>query len=648
MFLAAGRSFVSHSRRVCRQAATKTSWPSPWTPKCSQFPHSSYPTRGISGISTHIRTHTCGQLREEHVGQKVSLCGWLQLKRELGPFVFVPLRDGYGVTQVVISKEVDSFADLKKTLDSTPVESVLKIDGVVRRRPDGQDNKKMPTGSIEVLVTGIEVLNDCTDLPFPIRDEISAGTDDTEHKMRYRYLMLRRNNLQRNIRLRSELAKVARDCLHDQGFVEVETPTLFRRTPEGAREFLVPTRNPGHFYALPQSPQQYKQMLMVGAIDRYFQFARCYRDEDLRADRQPEFTQLDLEMSWVSKDDIQRVIEDVCVRMWATAGFQIPSPFPVMSYEHAMSKYGIDKPDVRFDMLIEDMTAICKNTQVPHLRAAANADNGFVGAITMKQYGSLFSRKDIDSLQTVLQPYGYKGATWIQLANGNFRSSVSKTLDENTKSAIRDTLSLADGDLVLLLEGQRNKTLDALGKLRLHCASAVEAKGVPLRDPKRFEFLWVVDFPLFSPTEDGSQQLVSTHHPFTAPVPEDEEILFTHPEKVRGQHYDLVVNGWELGGGSIRVHSRTKQERIFRDILKVTGGQFDHLLNALGHGCPPHGGIALGFDRLMAIIVGASSLREVIAFPKTFSGKEVMTGSPSTISDNELSEYGLALVGGKK
>uniref|UniRef100_A0A674MUH3 Aspartyl-tRNA synthetase 2, mitochondrial n=1 Tax=Takifugu rubripes TaxID=31033 RepID=A0A674MUH3_TAKRU len=477
--------------------------------------------------------HSCGELRSDHVGEKVTLCGWVQyLRQEL----FVILRDFSGMTQVVIPQK-ESAWHLKSTLCDLTVESVIKVTGTVRCRPEGQENKLMPTGEIEILAESVEVYNLCQKLPFEIKDFVKKSE---ALRMQYRYLDLRSSQMQRNLRLRSQVVMKMREFLCNMhGFVDIETPTLFKRTPGGAKEFVVPSREPGRFYCLPQSPQQFKQLLMVAGIDRYFQIARCYRDEGSKPDRQPEFTQVDIEMSFVEQTGIMSLVEGLLQHSWPAELGPIHLPFNTMTFEEAMRDYGVDKPDTRFAMKLIDLSDIFMSTDVPFLRSALSQPGGYVQAICVPS--GLRRRKFED---------------------------------------IQDFMSL------------RQRTL--LGHLRLQSAELLECCGVSVRDPSVFHFLWVVDFPLFLTSEHEPENLESAHHPFTAPLPEDTHLLYTEPQKVRGQHYDLVLNGCEVGGGSIRIHKASEQRYVLKNILKEDPTLLTHLLEALDSGAPPHGGIALG------------------------------------------------------
>uniref|UniRef100_A0A8D2Q2P6 Aspartyl-tRNA synthetase 2, mitochondrial n=1 Tax=Zosterops lateralis melanops TaxID=1220523 RepID=A0A8D2Q2P6_ZOSLA len=529
------------------------------------------------------RTNTCGELRSAHVGQKVTLYGWVQYQRQ---GLFLVLRDFQGLTQVIIPQD-EAHSHLKELLSSAPLESVVRVTGTVSPRPLGQENPKMPTGDIEVKAETAEILNSCKKLPFEIKDFIKKSE---ALRMQYRYLDLRSPRLQSALRLRSRLVMSMRQYLCNlHGFVDVETPTLFKRTPGGAKEFLVPSREPGKFYSLPQSPQQFKQLLMVGGLDRYFQVARCYRDEGSRPDRQPEFTQIDIEMSFVDQAGIQRLVEGLLQHSWPEERGSIMTPFPSMTYEEALAEYGTDKPDTRFGMKIVDISDVLRGSGVHFVQNALSYPHGSIRAICIPQGVKYLTNKDLESLK------------------------------ESAKSEFNQCC--------------------ALGALRLLSANLLEAAGLALRDPTAFHFLWVVDFPLFLPKAENPTELESAHHPFTAPHPSDASLLYSDPTKVRSQHYDLVLNGNEVGGGSIRIHNAEQQRFVLEKVLKEDSEVLSHLIEALELGAPPHGGIALGLDRLISLIVDAPSIRDVIAFPKSFRGRDLMGNAPDYVTPEELEPY---------
>uniref|UniRef100_A0A8C9TJR6 Aspartyl-tRNA synthetase 2, mitochondrial n=1 Tax=Scleropages formosus TaxID=113540 RepID=A0A8C9TJR6_SCLFO len=548
--------------------------------------------------SFSVRSHTCGELRSTHVGEVVTLCGWIQYQRYI------------------------EIAKLKEFCD-VPVESVVKVMGKVRRRPAGQENMNMPTGEIEVCAETVEVLNVCQKLPFEIKDFVKK----TESlRMQYRYLDLRSSQMQYNLRLRSRLVMKMRDYLcNKHGFVDVETPTLFKRTPGGAKEFLVPSRDPGRFYSLPQSPQQFKQLLMVAGIDRYFQIARCYRDESSKPDRQPEFTQVDIEMSFVDQAGIQALIEGLVQHMWPDEKGSVSTPFPSMTYEEAMRDFGVDKPDTRFGMKV----SVCQTFfSTSHRLSVWRKPTAAVIYFHTQKF-LLLEDGLFDCILSCSVDFQQEVSVVVVKTDGTWKSPLGKM----------EFLPLADEYAADVHKALSFRQRPLLGKLRLYCAELLEEKGVALRDPTAFHFLWVVDFPLFLPKKEEPGELESAHHPFTAPHPEDADRLFSEPHKVRSQHFDLVLNGCEIGGGSVRIHNASVQKFVLEKVLKEDSSLLSHLLEALASGAPPHGGIALGLDRLLSIIVGASSIRDVIAFPKSFRGHDLMSGAPSFVSKEELRPY---------
>ncbi|XP_040262673.1 aspartate--tRNA ligase, mitochondrial [Bufo bufo] len=595
----------------------------------------SHQTPRTSDLSSFaFRSHTCGQLRLADVGQEVTLCGWLQYHRH---DMFLVLRDFHGLIQVVLPADEDG-SQLKEMMNAVSLESVLLVKGTVIPRPPGQENSKMATGDVEVQAKEVHVLNTCRNLPFEIKDSVKKSES---LRMQYRYLDIRSAQLQYNLRLRSRMVMKMREYLCNQhGFVDVETPTLFKRTPGGAKEFLVPTQEPGKFYSLPQSPQQFKQLLMVGGLDRYFQVARCYRDEGSRPDRQPEFTQVDIEMSFVDQLGIQRLVEGLLRYSWPEEKGTLPDPFPTMTYAEAMSSYGVDKPDTRFQMKIMDVTAQMRTLSLGFVQEALSKSHGCVKAIRVPEGAIYLKGRALDSiLQLIRNQYNQDIMAVIVRADGSWKSPLGKNLSEELQKALAGTTGAKAEDLLLLAAGPHDTACTALGKLRLELASKLEECGVPLCDPNTFHFLWVVDFPLFLPKEENLKELESAHHPFTAPHPDDMELLYTDPTKVRSQHYDLVLNGNEVGGGSIRIHNSELQRLVLQDVLKEDVNLLSHLLEALESGAPPHGGIALGLDRLISIIVRAKSIRDVIAFPKSFRGHDLMSNSPDAVSAEDLQSY---------
>jgi aspartyl-tRNA synthetase len=576
------------------------------------------------------RTHHCSELRAVHVGQKVCLTGWVHVYRDHGGIVFIDLRDREGVTQVVFDPQHNkSSTDLAHELRS---EYVVAVEGAVRKRPAGTENPKLPTGEIEVLAHTLEILNPSDTPPFQL-DETGSAQAGEDLRLQYRYLDLRRPAMARNLKLRHRVAKATRDYFDANGFLEVETPILFKSTPEGAREYLVPSRvNPGKFYALPQSPQQFKQMLMVAGVERYFQIAKCFRDEDLRADRQPEFTQIDLEMSFITREDMYAMIEGLLAAVWKAArNEKIPMPFPRMQFIEAMERFGSDKPDTRFGIELVDFTVDFKQSQFKVFRGAVDS-GGVVKAINAKGLASA-TQGQINALTETAKGFGAKGLAFIKVEGGQWKSPIVKFFSDAEKAALTGKLKIEEGDLILFGADKREIVWEVLGRLRLIVADILKIQR------EGWNFLWVVDFPLITFNPEVNRH-VATHHPFTAPVTEDIPLLDTEPTKVRGQHYDIVLNGVELGGGSIRIHQPELQKKIFEQVLQippeVAQSRFGYMLTAFRYGAPPHGGIALGFDRLCAILCGSSNIRDVIAFPKTAKAVDLMTNSPSEVDPKQL------------
>uniref|UniRef100_A0A8C3L5Q0 Aspartyl-tRNA synthetase 2, mitochondrial n=1 Tax=Chrysolophus pictus TaxID=9089 RepID=A0A8C3L5Q0_CHRPC len=575
------------------------------------------------------RTNTCGELRAAHIGQEVTLCGWIQYQRQ---GLFLVLRDFQGLTQIIIPQD-EAHSHVRKLLSNAPVESVVRVTGIVSSRPPGQENLKMPTGDIEVKVETAEVLNFCKKLPFEIKDFIKKSE---ALRMQYRYLDLRSSQLQHNLRLRSQVVMRMREYLcNHHGFVDVETPTLFKRTPGGAKEFLVPSREVGKFYSLPQSPQQFKQLLMIGGLDRYFQVARCYRDEGSRPDRQPEFTQIDIEMSFVDQAGIQRLIEGLLQYSWPEERGPITTPFPSMTYEEALADYGTDKPDTRFGMKIMDISDTLRRLDIGFVQNVLSYPHSTAKAICIPRGVRYLKNKDLESLKAAAKSQFNQ----VRQPDGSLKSLLTKFLSEEQQSELIQALNMQVDDVVLLAAGDHKRVCSALGSLRLESADLLEAAGMVLRDPAALHFLWVVDFPLFLPKEENPSELESAHHPFTAPHPSDTNLLYSDPTKVRSQHYDLVLNGSEIGGGSIRIHNAEQQRFVLEKVLKEDSEVLSHLLEALEFGAPPHGGIALGLDRLISLIVGSPSIRDVIAFPKSFRGRDLMGNAPDYVTPEELEPY---------
>ena len=579
-----------------------------------------------------LRTHTCGELNINNTGLKVTLAGWVQKSRDLGGMTFIDLRDRYGITQLVFNMETD--ADLCEKARKLGREFVIKVTGEVAERSN--KNPKMPTGDIEIIVSEFEILNESKTPPFTIEDNTDGGD---ELRMRYRYLDLRRNPVKRNLALRHKISIETRKYLDGEQFFEIETPFLIKSTPEGARDFVVPSRmHTGQFYALPQSPQTFKQLLMVAGYDRYFQLVRCFRDEDLRADRQPEFTQIDCEMSFVTQEDILNTFEGLAKHLFKSVkGIDIEE-FPRLSYDDAMKYYGSDKPDIRFDMKFVELNDLAKGKGFVVFDSAELV----VGINAVGCAG--YSRKQLDKLtEFVKKPQiGAKGLVYVKYnEDGTFKSSVDKFFDAEALKGWAGKFGAKPGDLMLILAGEKEKTRKALNELRLEMGNRLG-----LRDSNVFKPLWVVDFPLLEWDED-SGRWHAMHHPFTSPKPEDIELMESDPGKVRANAYDMVINGVEIGGGSIRIHDKELQQRMFR-LLGFTEeeaqNQFGFLMNAFEYGAPPHGGIALGFDRLVALFGGSDSIRDYIAFPKNNAGRDVMIDSPSGISEEQLKELNLRIV----
>ena len=596
------------------------------------------------------RTHHCNELRPAHIGRTVTLSGWVHSRRDLGGLIFIDIRDREGRTQTVFDPS-DLPKEMFERAAALRSECVVAIIGKVRQRPPGTTNLKIATGEIEVAATDLQVLNMAEVLPFPVDDPEAASKVNEEPRLQYRYLDLRRPEMARNIRLRSKVAMATRAFMEEQGFLEVETPILFKSTPEGAREFLVPNRrDPGTFYALPQSPQQFKQILMVGGVERYYQLARCFRDEDQRADRQLEFTQIDIEMSFIERDDIYLLIEGLLRRVWKAAlGVDIVTPFTKMSFAEAIDRYGTDKPDARFGMELADFTGEFR-TSAFKVFSGAVASGGVVKALNAKGLAGA-TQGQIETMAEHAKSSGAKGLAYIKVENGEWKSPIVKFFSAPEKEALKQKLAIEEGDLILFAADQWLNACEILGKIRLYCADVLKTQGKLTIDPHRFDFLWVVDFPLLS-FDKEQNRWYSSHHPFTAPVAEDIALLKTDPKKVRGQHYDIVVNGSELGGGSIRIHQPDLQKTIFEELLQIpsdmVAARFGYMLEAFRFGAPPHGGIALGFDRLIAILCGTPSIRDVIAFPKTAKGTDLTTESPAPVEPKQLRDLHLELKVPKK
>jgi len=579
------------------------------------------------------RTHSCGALRGANVGEEVVLYGWVSTRRDHGGVMFVDLRDREGLTQIVFNPEInDKIHELAKVLRS---EYVLGVKGRVERRPAGMENPKLPTGEVEIKVSEFELFNSAKTPPFPIEDDIDANEDI---RLKYRYLDLRRPKMQKHLIVRHKVMQATRKYLDGQGFLEIETPMLAKSTPEGARDYLVPSRvYPGKFFALPQSPQLFKQLLMVSGFERYMQITKCFRDEDLRADRQPEFTQIDLEMSFVSREDVISIMEGLMKEVWkAGVGIDLKAPFPQISYQEAMDRYGLDAPDTRFGLELQEITEVFKNTQ---FKVFANvlSKGGIIKAIKIEK-GAELSRSEIDEMEKQTAIYGAKGMAWIKVLPGEWQSPIVKFFSDEEKKALEAKLSMKEGDLVVFCADKPKVVNDALGNLR-------EFLGAKLKliDPSQLNFVWVVDFPMFD-YDDADKRYVAVHHPFTSAKPEDLPLLEMEPLKAKANAYDLVLNGNEIGGGSIRIHSMEVQKKVF-ELLGIgeeeAREKFGFLLDALDFGAPPHGGIAFGLDRLTMLLTGTDSIRDVIAFPKTQKAVCPMTEAPSEVAMKQLLELGI-------
>lgn len=584
------------------------------------------------------RTHTCGELRASHEGETVTLSGWVHRRRDHGELIFMDLRDRYGLTQVVfdpsVNKEAHAIANQARP------EYVLKLTGTVRKRPAGQENKDFASGEIEVSIQEASVLNKAKTPPFEIDQEKDVNE---EVRLKYRYLDLRRDRMKKNIVFRHQFIKRLRDLMDQNGFVEVETPMLMKGTPEGSREFIVPARlYPGTFYVLPQSPQQLKQMLMVAGMDKYFQIARCFRDEDSRGDRQPEFTQMDLEMSFVEENDVMDLNEAVLTQLLKELVPEkkiLSTPFPRLTWHEAMSRFGTDKPDMRFGMEIKDVSDLVKDSEFQVFRQAIQ-NHGVVKALRVEK-GAEFSRKEIDDFTEIAKVYGAKGLAYITLEEEGLKGPILKFFKEEELKAIVERTQAQKGDIIFFAADEFNIACNALGYVRLACGDRFQ-----LRDPNLLALLWVVDFPLFEYSEE-EKRLVSAHHPFTAPKEDQVALLETDPKNVLAKAYDIAMNGSEIGGGSIRIHSPEVQEKIFKTLgisdVEIQR-RFGHILEAFQYGAPPHGGIAWGLDRILMLLRDEPNIREVIAFPKDSRAKDHLTGAPSALPEGSVREMHIKVI----
>ncbi|XP_049282569.1 aspartate--tRNA ligase, mitochondrial [Anopheles funestus] len=618
----------------------KTSTTSNQLKELKTHSHQRSPTYSGPSINQFTtRSHNCGELRITHVGQEVTLCGWLEFSRMNK---FFTLRDGYGTVQSIVPEDMCN----KYKLDDLAFESILRVTGTVQPRPSGQANRAIPTGEIEIHVSGLEVLNEAKKrLPIHVKDHNRAKEN---LRLEHRYIDLRNRDLQHNLRVRSQVIMKMRECMiNDYGFVEVETPTLFRRTPGGAQEFVVPSRKPGHFYSLVQSPQQFKQMLMVGAIDRYFQIARCYRDESTRPDRQPEFTQLDIELSFTDREKVIELIENVLMKSWPYSDNPIRGSFPRITLAEAMERFGSDKPDTRFGYELENFTKLL-GTQLTPPAGVRQQDFRAYGILIRAKEANQLSSGLKKSLEEIAKKSNFCKFTQSKITPDWSAGPIARLLGKESAEALCDQLSLRSGDLLLLGWGKRTYVQNMMGRIRLAGYEALE-KGdlVPTRQSHAHNFLWVVDFPMFSENEETGQ-IESTHHPFTAPHPEDAAALNEDFDdniyNIRSLAYDLVWNGVEIGGGSIRIHNSQLQRMVLKDVLKIEHDHLHHLLDALESGAPPHGGFAIGLDRYVALLCNAASIREVIAFPKSLDGKDPLSKAPVPISDEEKRMYHIRVV----
>jgi len=582
------------------------------------------------------RTTYCGLVTEEYIGQEIVLKGWVQKRRDLGGLIFIDLRDREGIVQIIFNPDFSKEAlEVAETLRS---EFVIEVRGQVTARDEAVINPKIKTGKVEVQATEINIINKAVTPPFQIESEIDVAEDV---RLKYRYLDLRRAPLAETFRMRHQITRAVRNYLDESGFYEVETPVLTKSTPEGARDYLVPSRvHDGEFYALPQSPQIFKQLLMIGGFDKYYQIVKCFRDEDLRADRQPEFTQIDVEMSFVDQEDVIAMNEGMMARiMKDVKGIDVQLPFPRMTYEEAMRDYGIDKPDTRFDMKLKTLNDLAGHMDFKVFKETVE-NGGAVKALVVKEAADKYSRKDIDALQDFAKIYGAKGLAWVKVTAEGLNGPIAKFFDEATTAELLDATQAAAGDLVLFVADKLDVVNATLASLRNKLG-----KELGLIDDNQFNFLWVTDWPLFEYDEEAGRYFAA-HHPFTAPKKEHVDMLLTDKDKVQANAYDIVLNGYELGGGSIRIHDQEMQTKMFEALgftKEEAEEQFGFLMNAFKYGAPPHGGIALGLDRMVMLLAGRTNLRDVIAFPKTASATCLLTDAPSPVDNAQLEELSLKL-----
>jgi aspartyl-tRNA synthetase len=633
----AGRISVGQSQVVCGRGSVGP---------CQRICLPSGAALGCAGRLTIVmkRSHHCAQLTLADLDATASLVGWVDTIRDQGGIIFIDLRDRKGVTQIQL--EPHDNAKLAEQLKHLKPESVIGITGKVVRRPAGTENPKLPTGEIEIVATELEIYNISDTPPFPL-DDVGGDKVNEDLRLTYRYLDLRRPKMRKNLIARHRAAKSIRDYFDAQEFIEVETPALFKSTPEGAREYLVPSRiHAGQFYALSQSPQQFKQILMVAGVEKYFQIARCFRDEDLRADRQMEFTQVDVEASFVTREDIYALFEGMLKKLWKDVlGIDIPTPFPRMAFVDAMNRYGVDKPDVRFPLELADFSDTFKNSAFKVFQSTV-AGGGVIKAINAKGLSDI-TQGELKNLEEIAKSLGAKGLAFIKVEGGEWKSPIVKFFSDAEKAELTQKLKIEEGDIVFFAAAPWEKACAILGRLRLESAALLQKRGKLTIRHDDWQFLWVIDFPLMT-HDEAENRYVATHHPFTAPVPEDIGYLDSNPKAVRGQHYDVVLNGMELGGGSIRIHQPALQKKVFEEVLKipqdVVESRFGYMLKAFTYGAPPHGGIAFGLDRMVALLCGTTSIRDVIAFPKTQKGQDLMAQSPTPVTERQLKDLHIKVV----